>query len=286
MRPLKVSRLSDVYRRALDSAGLITKTGRIRLASLREKIQAFWRSEDDEKLDRTIDETLNDASFPDMVFRGQAKNLHPVKHLLLIGPLFQNMRQLLLAYHQLELKLPKNWDQSVEPHADCRLEARRSEILAHLSEGASLRSVSSCAKVSVSTAKAIAVSHNLPVSRRTSKVSSGMYRDIWRKLFVGNRTEIIARHHAISKASVEQVLREHPYLKELRRKIRFYGARAVHRGHLERWLKENPMLYRNSYRTGHAVHYSWLYKNDRSWLDASLPKPIPRNRRRTHRTAT
>jgi transposase len=199
-----------------------------------------------------------------------AANHHPLKHLLMIGFLFNDFKHFLLTY-----KNAKNLENLNISPANANTSKEISDGKKHMVEllrqGHSLRQTAKMTGKSIGHIKKIALSHQIFVKIRPKKIYKGEIRTIWRKLYIGHSTQKIAKQFSISVGAVEQILSAHPYLAQLRTKIRFFNMRKMHREQLESFLINNPTATRNQIRLNVNASYLWLFKNDHCWLYENLP---------------
>jgi len=144
-----------------------------------------------------------------------------------------------------------------------------------LKAGESLRSVSRSEGLSVTTLKILAQQVGITVDCRTSKVFKHIERAIWQQLVLGDKTTDVAPRFNVSVGAVEQILRKHPELVELRKCIWFYQNQRQHRQAISHHIVGNPGVTRKLIRETVGASFMWLYKHDKAWLYEHLPAPKP-----------
>jgi len=69
---------------------------------------------------------------------------------------------------------------------------------------------------------------------------------------------------------VEQILTGHPYLKPIRKRIRFLLKRRTYRSIIKQSTSQGAS--RNTIRKQQAAAYTWLFRWDKEWLYEHLPE--------------
>jgi len=275
--PLEINRRQNTYITRLNELSMTTPLNRLRLKQFRTLLLEFlFPVKDMHPFNRLVDD-IGKHYFPESLFYNQSALHHPVKHVILIGALFGSWSNMLFRYFSIPHE-DKAHNKSTE-HTKVDNSAAKTKALRLLKTGSSLRRASQYSHLSVNTIKVLAARNRIPIAVRPKKIYKVVERSIWRQLMMGKPTQDIALDHEISVGAVEQIMNQHPYLKELRRNIRFYEQRNIYRDELLTTLKTQPNLKRNEIRSDHNAMYSWLYKHDNLWLYASMPPAIPRQKR-------
>jgi transposase len=271
---LDQSKVILTYRLRLRDLGFTTKKMHIRQKRLRRKLMEFW---DDVISNTAVAAVFSDKvehPFPQNMFYGTGTH-HPLKHLLLIGFLFNDLADFCLAYERAEYWIEENTRICDVKASEIKAKIIRNErTIILLRDGRSLRQVAQMTGASVGYVKKVALSNKIIVKARPKKIYKTEIRAIWRKLYTGESTAKIAKQFSISVAAVEHILSAHPYLPELRAKIRFFTTRKIHREKIELYIAENPTATRNQIKLELGATYSWLFKNDKIWLYENLPLRI------------
>lgn len=264
------SRVIATYISALQDQHLACDSGRIRMAKLKARIHEYWGNLFKSPPFSDVLKTKG-YEYPEQLFYCKKSYHHPIKHLLLIGPIFGSWVSFLQAYqlgkHSLESRGDKQTSkQSIEP--------KKSLARSLVHQGNSLRSVAKSSSLSVGTVRAIAEQQHVPISTRPKSIYATERRAIWRKLLMGSSTQQIAGIYDVSNGSIEQILRCHPYLTPLRKRIRFYKARNYYRNELT-GITGNPSITRIDIQRNYQRIYTWLYRHDREWMLCNLPMKQP-----------
>lgn len=276
-RILNNRRRITTYFSEMEEHGLVTPGGRIRDLELSNRIYRYW----DGIWDRSPFSDFLDVTrglSPLSIFRRPDCHHHPIKHFLLIGMLFGTWETFTKCYISQSPKRPSKYSDT-KPESPQPVSKTYAEARGFLARGKSLRYVASKTGISVGTARVLAEQDQVPIRTRPSKISAELRREIWRKLYVGMDTQVIAREFGLSCGAIEQILRCHPILAPLRKRIRLYRIRESHRVALKETIEANPSYSRKQIRETQYKAYTWLYRNDRDWLYQQLPAPIPRNQR-------
>ncbi|MCH1918010.1 TnsD family transposase [Shewanella sp. A3A] len=255
------------YRERLRAHELLTPEGRIRMRPLRNLMwNQLKQLTSYNEVYQTLAALLKRHHYPESLFYNSSRQ-HPIKHLMLASVLYQDFDDFNeLVSHPIALSdNPNNPSLSIER---CRLSPTARHFLKH---GESLRTVSADEGLSVSTLKILAQQEGIQLSLRPYKIFSVDERSMLMKLVMGLRTQTIAKIHGVSVGAIEQVLRKHPELVVLRKKMRFNVAKYQHRKALTQCMEKYPTLYRQQLRDKVSASYCWLYKHDKSWLYKVLP---------------
>lgn len=264
------------YGRRLFEMGMLTEKRRIRSRQLRELIANRLKGiKSGGPAFDYLQQQLLKEKYPDCLFYGKNFNHHPLKHLVLIEALFESWSEFISEVTRVDViqevphKMPSKKSSPDHSYkAQCMLRS-----------GQSLRTISKNLAISVATLKIIAGKAGIPVSYRPTKIFSTTERKIWILLLLGIKTSEIAPRFDISVGAVEQILRKHPKISILRKRIRFYQRQRFHRDVILNHMKRNPFDSRKLIRQALGATYMWLYRHDKDWFDKNLPPEIPRTQR-------
>jgi len=265
------------YRRRLSEMGLTTALHRIRFQHFRGIIENHL---DEVKAENVAFNYLHNQlpkhQFPECLFYQETVNHHPLKHLVIIEALFNSWPEFIAEVNKpyVQQPAPKVMISNHKKSIELTTKAKRL-----LQSGQSLRAVSKVVGISVTSLKIAAQKAGVYVDCRPSKVFVAIERAIWRLLLIGRKTADIAHKFSISIGAVEQILRKHPKLVELRKKIWFYQRQKHHRDTILVHVDLNPLDTRKLIRQAHGASYIWLYKHDKAWLYNHLPPEVPRSQR-------
>ncbi|GIC75622.1 TnsD family Tn7-like transposition protein [Moritella sp. F3] len=274
---LTINNINPLYVFQLRELGLQTSTGRVRQKLLKsfllDKLNAL--SQFSPAFQRLAVQAQK-GQYPECLFYRSDCNHQPLKHLFLIYVLFgswSNFRQCLPGdAADLDPQIPqKKWMTKSEP--------QWSKAIACLKQGESLRTVAEMFSTTVSTLKIKAQQQGIVVNTRPSKVYENIERAIWRKLFIGEKTQDVAAEFDLSVAAIEKVLTKHQELKLLRKRIWYVADFTRHQNQIIHYVQANLNVTRNEIKLARAASYIWLYKHEKEWLYQNIPTEIPRNKR-------
>lgn len=271
--------LNNVYRYRLVELGLATNNSsiRIKVTQWREQLKQYWEPISN---DPQISEILNKDKcwqYPANLLYGKDTAFHPLKHLLVIGHLFETFDDFIVQYRLVEKGYEPTTVLEDKTHNNNGDDKPDDKIIELLRAGYSLRKASSACDISIGYAKKLAQINGIAIDRRAQFINEPERRDIWRKLFIGQTTENIADTMGISVGAVEQILSCYPELVQLRKKIRYFNKRQKHRQNLIKSI--HKYITRKGIRADCSASYIWLYKHDHDWLYLTLPEAIPRQKR-------
>lgn len=274
---LTISNINQQYMVQLRGLGLQTSTGRVRqkllksllldkLNSLSQLSPAFQR----------LAVQAKKGQYPECLFYRSNCNHQPLKHFFLIYVLFGSW----LNFSRCILDNAVGLDSKISQQKRIvKREPQWSKAIACLKQGDSLRTVADMFSTTVSTLKIKAQQQGVVVNTRPSKVHVNIERAIWRKLFVGEKTQDIATEFGLSLAAIEKVLTKHQELKLLRRRIWYFADFTRYQEEILNYLRANRNATRNDIKLAIASSYMWLYKHEKEWLYQNIPAEIPRNKR-------
>lgn len=270
-------RLVFAYRVLLADKGFASHNLSVRQAALRADLERFWYPVMGDSSVNSIFQLGSQQQFPTCMVRGYATQRHPLKHLLLIGALFETVHEFLAYCHHADViydNLIKRHQKAPKMSQQLTRSTYQQKAVALLRQHYSLRRIVQVLGGNVTTIKLIALKHGIHINRRAHKLFATERRDIWRKLVVGLSVQDIAKNIGCSLAAIQQELRSYPELPELRRKIRFYQKRAEHRAALIKTMNSMVAPTRCQIQSAARASYTWLYKHDKDWLYAHLPLPV------------
>lgn len=274
---LTINNVNQQYMLQLGVLGLQTSSGRVRQKLLKslvlDKLNAL--SQLSPAFQRLATQAQK-GQYPECLFYRPQCNHQPLKHFFLIYVLFGSWlnfsRCILGNVVDLESKVLKQ-------KRVLKRESQWSKAIVCLKQGESLRTVADMFSTTVSTLKIKAQQQGTDVNTRPSKVYENIERAIWRKLFVGEKTQTIATEFDLSVAAIEKVLTKHQELKLLRKRIWYFADLTHHQNQIFNYLQANKNVTRNEIRLARAASYMWLYKHEKEWLYQNIPAGIPRNKR-------
>lgn len=242
------------YKKSLQALGMTTRSGNLRLQTLRKELSDFW-GEVFEIPNHPIPSKLSDFLFTSKLVHSNL-NLHYLKHVLLMA---------YLAKSPAEFFRKKYTEKIIGQVTPTNVSSSDTDILRLLTSGLSMKKVSALFNRSISYTKQLAKRNGVPVESRSQIITEAIEREVWRKAFIGMHRKNIAEQVGISISSVEQITHCHKGLMKWRTHLRFIRKLRVRR--------ENFLLFINKYPTYEKKQilkscpaYRWLYKNDRGWL--------------------
>ncbi|RTE66111.1 hypothetical protein EH243_08300 [Amphritea opalescens] len=250
------------YQQALTDRGYITKNGNLRFKALKADLTAYW----DELFtspNNLLPTELSNFNFVPRLVHSDA-NLHFIKHVLLMAFLAKTPEILfnMQVRHQ-PLSEPVTINK-----VDQVLETNKMLVL--LRSGLSMRKVSVLSGRSVGFIKQLALKNGIKVGSRAQLVSEEVERAIWRKAFMGQHRDVIAKEHRISVSAVEQIIQSHKGLSAWRKHLRAKTKLRETRNRLIDHINSHPSDTRNEIKAACSA-YMWLFKHDKAWLYQQLP---------------
>lgn len=159
-------------------------------------------------------------------------------------------------------------------------------LLDHLRSGSSLTEVSFATGVDVSSLSWLARANGLTFAFRPSKMKDDSLRALFAALSDGRPIEEVAASCGVSVETVYRVLRSHPQVALRRDALRLAANRIARRDQWAALERSCPGVSRTELRKLAPALWTWLYRNDREWLQASIkdrvsPERRPRQPRRS-----
>jgi len=269
--------LNQIYLSQLDELGFITQSGHIRQRLLKlymaDKLRVLSCCA---PIFQLLNQQLKHGHYPECLFYASHCNHQPIKHFFFIYVLFGS-------WSNFSVFSKKSKDITIHTQeSDIALETTKinwSEAIDEIQGGQSLRTVANRFHTTVSTLKIKAQQQGVEVNTRPSKIFKDDERAIWRKLFIGLKTQDIAKEFDLSVGAIEKVLTKYSELKQLRKKIWYHRDFAKHQERLTNLITAQPSATRNQIKTSINGTYMWLYKHERAWLYETLPQAVPRSER-------
>lgn len=279
-QPLLVGKLHEVYRQELHARGWIAgvaslRTGQIATAffnycePLRRIPEFDSLAEDEEGMAMQLGRLL----------RPPRSGTHPLRHLLLIHWLFGDAQRFDCA---LKSENPHNRAPTQDdvltalPVVDTRIDRLCSLIQ---EEGQSVRKAASLVGVDPQTALVWAAKAGIAISRRPQKLSTDVRAKTIRELRKGADKGQVASRAGVSIETITRLLLSDAKLHADWSQARSEKARAHARNLWLALLQSSGSLGVKWMRTMDPRTYAWLYRNDRAWLDAHKPDPLPESLR-------
>jgi predicted transcriptional regulator len=281
-RNLTPEKLNSCYIKALCEIDLASANGSIRMDKLRSEIRQYWQdghSGDFAKLLELVFSGNGSFIYPAPLFYQKTSHHHPVKHLLLIGLLFESWEGFLIAFHN-----KSQWGDVTPEHSTYVIEPkysvesiREKNIIEYLRASYSMRSIAKRFNATLTTVKKIAFLNNISVESRAQKIFANERNSIIRLAEKGLAASSIADKFNCSTAAVEQIITQTKGLVEKRKLVRFNNKREKHRNKIREAKKCN--VRRTDIQRKVRASYTWLFRNDKDWLYLNLPNEVPRSKR-------
>lgn len=279
-QPLLLGKLHEVYRQELQARGWIAgvaslRTGQIATAFLNyceplRRIPEFASlAEDEDGMAMQLGRLL----------RPPRSGTHPLRHLLLIHWLFGDAQRFDCALKSEDAHNRASTQDDVLaalPVVDPRID-RLCNLIQE--EGQSVRKAASLVGVDPQTALVWAAKAGIAISRRPQKLSTNVRAKAIRDLRRGIDKEKAASQAGVSVGSITRLLLSDAKLHADWSEARSAKARAHSRALWLQLLQSSGSLGIKWMRQLDPRTYTWLYRNDRAWLDAHKPDPLPESQR-------
>ena len=270
--PLGWSEIRRTYRARLRALNLLTANGRLHQKAIHEAVLArLTPLTTKSQFQALVVRERSEHDWIANIFRSTRRGKHPIKHLIVIGWLFQN-----IATFVHEVESPKvamspsqhsgtdqpcqsiNWNPSSRLHQLIQI------------DGLTLSEAASVLGCSVTTVRVRAQSMGIDVHTRPKRISSDLEARIRQKLLSGSPTCTVAKACGVSIATINRVARSKPAFRELMLQQREARSLRRYRGVVAKFrsVGSHPSL--STFRQAHPGAYMWLYRHDRDWLTSQF----------------
>lgn len=265
------ARLARTYQLALQARGHLTADGCLRLRFLIQAILSKYRGLRGVPGFHLLDSLSTEcASFIGNVARRQPKPAHPMKHLLLIGLLFDNWADFVTAYERTRDSLAQR--PTIGPQQIGGEDHRQAVFVGLVrAEGLSISAAGRQVGVSASTAVRWAKLRGLAYTPRTKCLTPAVLEQCRQRLRGGAAKSEISRQTGVSMTSITRLLSSEPDLRAAWRDAIFRARQRHYRADFLTLLAENPGVPIKLLRKYPNNRYAWLYRHDRQWLIEHLP---------------
>ena len=279
-QPLLLRDLYEVYREEFRARGWIAGAASLRIGQIATAFLNYCEplrcvpefaslAQDEEGMATQLGRLL----------RPSRSGTHPLRHLLLIHWLFGTAQQFDLA-----MKSKGVHTQSTVPNAVLPGFPVNDPRIAHLhrliqEEGQSVRKAASLIGVDPQTALMWAAKAGIAISRRPQKLSTDVRAKAIRELRKGADKGQVASRAGVSIETITRLLLSDAKLHADWSQARSEKARTHARNLWLGLLQSSGSLGVKWMRTMDPRTYAWLYRNDRAWLDAHKPDPLPESLR-------
>jgi hypothetical protein len=246
-----------LYATHLSELGLAVSEHRIRQRELQEQFAQYWKPlHSVEPFKRLFDARQDKMSWLATLCRKQRCVHHPLKHLLLIGFLVDDLSSL---FHPKAPISPCVMHRPVNA-----IDESLTALVLH--QGMSLQKAAEALHVSTNTALVHAQRLQLPVARRPKKMTQDLYTQVRETLASGTKVQEIASIFELSTSTIHRVLGGDHTLQR-RRADQIRGIRqATARTNILNLLAISPGLGLKAVRAMLPADVAWLYRHDQLWL--------------------
>lgn len=279
-QPLLLGKLHEVYRQELQARGWIAGAGSLRTTQIATAFLNYC-----EPLRRIPEFAALAEDQAGMVtqlgrlLRPPRSGTHPLRHLLFIHWLFGDAQRF-------DCAMKSEGANNHAPTQDDVLTALsvvdpRIDRLCSLiqEEGQSVRKAASLVGVDPQTALVWAAKAGIAISRRPQKLSTDVRAKAIRDLRRGTDKEKAASQAGVSVGTITRLLLSDAKLHADWSEARSAKARAHSRALWLQLLQSSGSLGIKWMRQLDPRTYMWLYRNDRTWLDAHKPYLLPASQR-------
>ena len=279
-QPLLLRDLYEVYREEFRARGWVAgaaslRTGQIATAFLSycEPLRCIPEfaslAQDEEAMATQLGRLL----------RPPRSGTHPLRHLLLIHWLFGTAQRFDFAMKSKGVHTQSTVTNTELPGFPV-IDARMTHLHRLIQEeGQSVRKAASLVGVDPQTALIWAAKAGIEISRRPQKLSTDLRAKAIRDLRKGADKEQVASRVGVSVGTITRLLLSDATLHADWSQARSEKARTHARTLWLELLQSSGDLGVKWMRTMDPRTYAWLYRNDRAWLDAHKPDPLPESQR-------
>jgi hypothetical protein len=262
--------VSAAYRARLVEIGVARSSGRLRLVEFGEVLSRVCvplakvyglsvLSGDATNLSRQFGRLAHDSR----------TTSHPLWHLILIVALFASWEAFLQEYGKQSTCSVQEHDvsESTPADGDAATDPRSRLIVQYVARGQCVTAAARNAGVAVGTAMAWVARAGGKVGRRPKKFRAELRAEAIARLRKGEAKEDVAIAVGVSIQSVTRLLRTEAGLSTRWNSARFFRRQVAARTAWKRTLTKLDRATVKSVRSAIPAHFTWLYRNDRAWLD-------------------
>ncbi|MFC4929284.1 TnsD family Tn7-like transposition protein [Massilia sp. GCM10023247] len=235
----------ESYRARAETAGLLDRTGRIRIESITAALADYMATLPTEGEFAFAHADGAPGWALKLLRKPRGTSSHPLKHLILTDCLDH------IKSTTISSRVP-----AVRPHRQPVDGAHLHQLVAV--EGNSLRMCAALLGVSTTTVRVEAGRQCLAISVRPKRITASLEQAVVADLRTGTPVAEVATAHALSLPSVYRMLRMHPAVEDERQQQRLVALRLVRREGFLAEAAETPVK--------RCRDYAWLWRNDREWL--------------------
>lgn len=264
--------LVAAYRFALAQRGWLTARGSLRMTEIAEDFTHYVSRlrgiPELQALPSSIHEARTQLG---RLLRPTRSGTHPIRHFVLIDWLFGDAQSFLDAYKRYAAAVDAMPEQTAIPETANAPPVPPIEIREWLAAGMSLRAIARQLNVDVGTVMVWATKLGLSFGRRPKVLTPKKRQALVRCLMKGMDKAEAAQRHGISEVTVTRVLRTEPGLQSAWHQSRYNNAQSQARARWHSVVADHGQFGTKYLRGLEPAAYAWLYRNDRAWLQQSLP---------------
>lgn len=149
----------------------------------------------------------------------------------------------------------------------------RQNCITLLNQSLSLAETSRLSGKSRTYLKLLAIQEGIPINLSPKILTREIKNKIIHIAKLGFHRRVIAKTINVSEGSIEQVISSVEGLVEHRKKCKFESKRRRYKTEILRALSSNSRVKKEYIKQNHYAAFHWLYRNEREWLNRTLPPP-------------
>jgi len=277
-RPTALADLHVHYRAELGKRGFLTSGGNIRMPALAQSyldhVLHFRVAWEFEALPATYDDAVSQLG---RLLRPPRGGTHLLRHFVLIHWLFDSADAFLSSLN--EHRTTRNSStasivQLVPPPQPSIEDPRHARVIEMISQKCSFRKAAAAVGIDVQTAMTWASQAGLSGSRRPKILAGSVREQAIAQLKAGEDKVVVASAAGVSVVTITKLLFSEVGLHRAWTTARQKKARDAAQKKWLMALQDYPGLGIKMLRALQPDVYAWLYRNERTWLDANKPPPF------------
>lgn len=274
---LEVDRFHERYRAEFMNRGWVSEGGQLRLkaisASFVDHLRFFPALDELAGFPRTVQQASPQLS---RLLSSPQNKTHPLRHLVMIHWLFGTWEQ--FSRFQPVRRVASTVEQA-QSRSDEVVDIRKEELnLLLRNKNVSLRAAASRIGVDAQTALAWAATMGFAIHRRPKVLHPDVREQVIRRLRTGADKSVVASEAGVTVQTIARLLLAEVGLHRTWMDVRHERARGRARKIWTKLLKTSGGVGVKWMRAMEPAVYSWLYRNDRSWLNEHKPCQSPQRR--------
>jgi hypothetical protein len=261
--------LRDGYLLQARARGWLAFDGSVRLQQLRDTFVGYYQ----EGLALFGRAFLGDiaganAGFLGPLFRQAPSRRHPLKHLLLMGFLFDSPEEFVEILRQVQSVRSDGGDAAIQS----LLQDTANQLALRVAAGESVSRAATSLGIPVAIAARRLVKRGVQLKNaRPRIVGTDKEKELCEMLLQGRPRKAIAQSLGLRSAFIKDFLATRPELKAAWETAHFHNQRELHRQQFASVLQQYPGLPIKKIRLMPGNGFQWLYNNDIEWLREVLP---------------